>query len=112
MSGRTFTRVIREEDGDAAWAAVRDHVSRNAKVLADEHGSYNDVIGLNRMGRVNHSEAYSSADGTNTNTIESFFSRIQRAYVGIHHRFSTRYLDWYAADSPGARTQGGRATAG
>lgn len=98
MSGRTFTRVIREEDGDAAWAAVRDHVSRNAKVFADEHGSYNDVVGLNRMGRVNHSEAYSSEDGTNTNVVESFFSRIQRAYVGIHHRFSTRYLDWYAAD--------------
>jgi hypothetical protein len=56
MSGRTITRVIREEDGDAAWAAVRDHVSRNAKVFADEHGSYNDVVGLNRMERVNHSQ--------------------------------------------------------
>ncbi|ANY81254.1 hypothetical protein BB934_26075 [Microvirga ossetica] len=96
--GQTFTRVIREEDGDAAWSAVRDHVSRDAKVFADEHGSYNDLIGLNRLGRVNHSKAYSSEDGTNTNFVESFFSRVQRAYVGIHHRFSTRYLDWYVAD--------------
>jgi len=55
-------------------------------------------LGLNRMGRVNYSKAYSSDDGTNTNFIESFFNRIQRAYVGIHHRFSTRYLDWYVAD--------------
>jgi hypothetical protein len=39
------------------------------------------------------SKAYSSDDGTNTNFIESFFSRIQRGYVGVHHRFSTRYLD-------------------
>jgi hypothetical protein len=96
--GQTFTRIIREEDSNAAWAAVRDHVSRDAKVFADEHASYNDLVGLNRMERVNHSQAYSSEDGTNTNFVESFFSRIQRAYVGIHHRFSTRYLDWYVAD--------------
>jgi hypothetical protein len=37
-------------------------------------------------------------DGINTNFVGSFFSRIQRAYVGIHHRFSTKYLDWYVAD--------------
>jgi hypothetical protein len=98
MFGQTFTRIVREEDGDAAWSAVRDHVSRDAKVFADEHASYNDLVGLNRMGRVNHSQAYSSEDGTNTNFVESFFSRIQRAYIGIHHRFSTRYLDWYVAD--------------
>jgi hypothetical protein len=96
--GQTFTRIIREEDGNAAWAAVRDHVSRSAMVFADEHNSYNDLIGLNKMGRVNHSKSYSSEDGTNTNFVESFFSRIQRAYVGIYHRFSTRYLDWYVAD--------------
>ena len=97
--GQTFTRIVREEDSDAAWAAVKAHVSRDAKVFADEHGSYNDLIGLNPMGRVNHSKAYSSEDGTNTNLVESFFSRIERAHVGIHHRFSTRYLDWYAADN-------------
>ena len=34
----------------------------------------------------------------NTNHVESFFSRIQRAYVGIHHRFSVKYFDWYAAE--------------
>jgi hypothetical protein len=33
---------------------------------------------------VNHSEAYQTEDGTNTNHVESFFSRIQRVYVGIH----------------------------
>ena len=37
-------------------------------------------------------------DGINTNFVGSFFSRIERAYVGIHHRFSTKYLDWYVAD--------------
>jgi transposase-like protein len=96
--GQTFTRIIHDEDGDAAWAAVRDHVSRDATVIADEHGSYNDLIGLNEMRRVNHSKAYQAEDGTNTNQVESFFSRVQRSYIGIHHRYSMRYFDWYIAE--------------
>lgn len=98
LAGQTFTRIIRGEDGDAAWAAVKDHVSRQATVFADEHSSYNDLAGLNELQRVNHSKAYQTEDGTNTNQVESFFSRVQRAYVGIHHRFSLRYFDWYVAE--------------
>lgn len=96
--GQTFTRIIRDEDGDAAWTAVRDHVSRKATVIADEHASYNDLAGLNKLKRVNHSKEYQAEDGTNTNQVESFFSRVQRAYVGIHHRFSLKYFDWYVAE--------------
>ncbi|RWM31871.1 MAG: hypothetical protein EOR74_01625 [Mesorhizobium sp.] len=47
---------------------------------------------------MNHSEAYQTEDGTTTNHVESFSSRIQRAYVGIHHRFSLKYFDYYVAD--------------
>ncbi|RWM31870.1 MAG: transposase [Mesorhizobium sp.] len=44
---RTFTRIVREEQGEAAWATVRDHVSRYATVVTDEHPSYADLAGLN-----------------------------------------------------------------
>jgi len=37
LLGRTFTRIIREEDSDAAWYTVKDHVSRSATIFADEH---------------------------------------------------------------------------
>ncbi len=49
LEGQTFTRIIRDEDSNAAWAAVRDHLSREATVFADEHGSYNDLAGLNEL---------------------------------------------------------------
>jgi hypothetical protein len=98
VPGQTLTRVIRGEDAKAAWAAVRDHVGRTATVFADEHSSYDDLVGLNLVNRVNHSTACRSEDGANTNQVESFFSRLERAYVGIQHRFSTRYIDWYVAD--------------
>jgi ISXO2-like transposase domain len=53
---------------------------------------------LNELERVNHSKAYRSKSGANTNQVESFFSRVQRAYIGIHHRFSLKYFDWYVAE--------------
>ena len=66
-------------------------------LTADEHGSYDDLVGLAIFQRVNHSKAYQTEDGTNTNRIESFFACAERSYVGIHHRFSVKYLDWYMA---------------
>ena len=46
---------------------------------------------------MNHSLQYQEDDGTNSNVIESFFSRVEKAYAGVVHRFSTKYLDWYMA---------------
>ncbi|WP_432761413.1 transposase [Rhizobium mayense] len=48
---------------------------------------------------LNGNEEYQTEGGVNTNHVESFFSRIQGAYFGIHHRFSVRYFDWYAAEN-------------
>jgi hypothetical protein len=38
-------------------------------VIADEHASYNDLVGLNKIKRVNHSKAYQTEDGTDTNQV-------------------------------------------
>nr|WP_294646471.1 IS1595 family transposase [uncultured Aureimonas sp.] len=95
---RTFTRVVQEENGKAAFATVTHHVDRKAVVVTDEHPSYADIVAKNEHRQVSHSEAYSAEDGVNTNHVESFFSRVQRSYVGVHHRFSLKYFDWYAAD--------------
>jgi hypothetical protein len=64
---RTFTRIVREEQGEATWATV----SRDATVVTDEHSSYADLIGLNEHRQVNHSEDCQTEDGTNTNHVES-----------------------------------------
>jgi hypothetical protein len=94
---RTITRVVSDENPKAAWAAVRDHVQPQAVLTADEHGSYDDLVGLAILKPVNHSKAYQTEDGTDTNRIESFFARAERSYVGIYHRFSVKYLAWYMA---------------
>jgi len=94
---RTITRVIMDENNLDSWAFVKKHVRKNARIVADEHKAYDDLIGLAKMTRVNHSRQFMAEDGTHTNFIEGFFARIERAYVGVHHRFSMKYLDWYAA---------------
>lgn len=95
---RTVTRVIRTEDSNEAWEFAKKHVRKGSTIHADEHFSYDDLAGLQELKRVNHSKEYETEDGINTNHVESFFSRVQRAYVGIHHRFSVKYFDWYAAE--------------
>ena len=51
----------------------------------------------NPMMRVNHSREFKNDDtGACTNEAESWFSRLRRAEMGIHHRISGRYLYQYA----------------
>ncbi|MBB3320469.1 IS1595 family transposase [Rhizobium sp. BK181] len=52
---RTLTRVIMDENGKDAWAAVAKHVDPKALLIADEHKAYDDLIGLVQLTRVNHS---------------------------------------------------------
>jgi hypothetical protein len=73
---RTLTRV---ENGREAWAAVAKHVDPKALLSADEHKAYDDLIGLVQLTRANHSLQYQEENGTNSNVIESFFSRVEKA---------------------------------
>src|SRR5260370_21182484 len=47
--------------------------------------------------RINHSESYSDGQAC-TNQAESFFSRIRRAEIGIHHHIAGPYLAAYASE--------------
>lgn len=97
-TGQTITRVARSENSDCAWDLIKTGVSRSAHVFADEHLAYDELCGLNPLTRVNHSVAFQHGFGVSTNIIESFFSRVRRSYRGVHHRFSVKYMDWYAAE--------------
>lgn len=55
-------------------------------------------MGLNPLVRNDHGTAFVVEPGASTNQVESFFSRVRRAEIGVHHRISGKYLDWYAAD--------------
>lgn len=92
--GRTRTFVaMNEAEGVAIASQV---VSRKSVVYADEAGHWDRLHAGWIVGRINHSEAY-SADGANTNAVESYFSRLRRMVTGQHHGVSPKYLHQYSA---------------
>lgn len=92
--GRTLT-FVRETEAHGVELALQV-VSRKSVVFADEASHWDRLHEGWIVGRINHSEAY-SADGANTNQVESFFSRLRRMVTGQHHGVSPKYLHQYSA---------------
>jgi hypothetical protein len=98
-NSRIVTVITRGEDAAVVTPFVRRYVAQGATLVADEHRAYDPLhAAFDKVDRVNHSLAYRGEDGTSTNQVESFFSRVRRSENGIHHHMASQYLDWYAAD--------------
>ncbi len=65
-------------------------------VYADEASHWDLLTAQYLTKRINHSVYYSDLNGTSTNMAESFFSRLRRAEIGIHHHIAGPYLKAYA----------------
>ena len=94
-SGNTATQVFNSES--EAVEAITATVEPGSTIHADEATSWDPLHALYDVKRINHSEAYSH-DGACTNQAESFFSRLRRAEIGIHHHIRRRYLNAYASE--------------
>lgn len=93
--GRTRTWVVKSEAEGVELA--KRHVSRMARMHADEASHWDALHAGWSTSRINHSEAYSDLLGACTNQAESFFSRLRRMVEGQHHTVSPQYLHQYAA---------------
>jgi len=93
--GQTLTVVAKAEDDAVAHVAAT--IKEGSTVHADEASHWDALHAKFLTKRINHSEAYSHA-GACTNMAESFFSRLRRAEIGIHHQISGKYLSAYAAE--------------
>lgn len=92
--GRTLPFVVRHEV--QSIPTLQQRIKPGSTVHADEARSWDALTyaGLGLM-RINHQEAYSDGDAC-TNNAESFFSRIRRAEIGMHHHIAGPYLADYA----------------
>jgi len=93
--GETKTFVGASEAEGVAHAVA--HIERGSTVHADEASHWDRLAARFPIKRINHKEAYSK-DGACTNQAESFFSRLRRAELGIHHHIAGRYLAAYAGE--------------
>jgi hypothetical protein len=92
--GRTLPFIVARESD--AVPLIRQHVASGTTVHADESGAWDALHASYPMLRVNHSREFQGDDGACTNQAESWFSRLRRAEMGVHHRISGRYLYQYA----------------
>jgi transposase-like protein len=92
-NGKTLPFVSASE-GEAV-ATIRARVAAGSTIYADEAAHWDQLHARSLTKRINHSEAYADGD-TSTNMAESFFSRLRRAEIGIHHHIAGPYLSAYA----------------
>ena len=78
-------------------ALVKANVQHGSTVHADEASHWDKLAAYFPIKRINHQVAY-SLNGANTNQAESFFSRLRRAEIGIHHHIAGRHLHAYATE--------------
>ena len=64
-------------------------------IHADEASHWDSLHARYLTKRINHSVCYSDGQAS-TNMAESFFSRLRRSEIGIHHHFAGPYLSAYA----------------
>ncbi len=92
--GRAMPWVVQREADGVRF--IRQHVASGTEVHADEAAGWNILHASYPMKRVNHSQEYKSDDGACTNWAESYFARLRRSEMGIHHRISGRLLQAYS----------------
>ncbi|WP_375463062.1 IS1595 family transposase [uncultured Methylobacterium sp.] len=93
--GRTITTVSQTED--ASLPVLMPRIAPGTTVHADEATGWDRLHARFLTKRINHSESYSDGEAC-TNQAESFFSRLRRAEMGVHHRISGTYLGAYAGE--------------
>jgi len=93
--GRTITKVANSEL--AAVPTIMNRVAPGTVIHADEATSWDGLHAHYDMRRINHSVCYSDGKAC-TNGAESFFSRLRRAELGIHHHIRHDYLGAYAGE--------------
>ena len=66
-------------------------------LVTDEYTPYRAIEHMMPHAVINHSKSYAEGD-THTNTIESFWSLLKRAWVGSHHHYSTDWMPLLIAE--------------
>jgi transposase-like protein len=92
--GRTATQVFNHEADGKGFIIAK--LEAGAVVHTDESRGWDGLRHHFAMRRVNHTVGY-SVKGACTNQAESYFSRLRRAEIGVHHSISG-YLARYAAE--------------
>ena len=90
-------KVIDEPDEDTMNAFIEDRVKKGATIYTDGSHVYNHLDGYEHEKVIHSRGEYVRGDAW-TNGIESFWSGIKRAIMGVYHKISKKHLWRYVAE--------------
>lgn len=94
--GRVRTRVVADVTGETLKAAMKDCIVPTAHIMTDEWAAYPKAAkGFASHQVVRHGAGEYAREDVYTNNAESFFSRLKRSVMGIHHKISREHLHRY-----------------
>ena len=100
-NGRVIARVA--NPGDLSVKGISKFLARyvdtaGSILITDEYKGYNRVSETMLHAVIKHAESYAEGQ-VHTNTIESFWAIIKRAWYGSHHHYSRKYMPLYIAET-------------
>lgn len=95
-------QVVTNTDKATLHGFIADHVETGAVVYTDEAGGYQGLTAY-RHESVRHAAREYVRGVAHTNGIESFWSLLKRAYVGVYHHLSPKHLQRYVNEFAGRK---------
>lgn len=93
--GKVVAKIVESVNGGVIRKFVADSVNlENSTLMTDEFGGYNSLP----RKVVKHKETFGDGE-IYTNTIESFWALIKRAWHGVHHWYTKKYLPLYVVEA-------------
>ena len=95
--GQLRRRIVADVTGQTLKGAIREEVDRQARIITDEHTSYQGIGQEYEGGHetVSHGTREYARGDVHTNTAESSHALVKRGIVGIYHNVSREYLHRY-----------------
>lgn len=100
-NGRVVARVA--NPGELSAKGIQKFLDRfvdkaGTILITDEYKGYNRVALTMKHAVICHAEEYAYGP-VHTNSIESFWAIIKRAWYGTHHHYSRKYMPLYIAEA-------------
>ena len=108
LTGRIWPKVIERANRATLHKEIRRVVRPGSTIHTDQHSAYMGLEGDYAHESVNHSKGEFVRDDVTTNGIESFWSEVKRALMGVFHDTSDEHLAGLLWELAHRRSIGGR----
>lgn len=92
--------VIANTESSTLCYNIRNHVQEGSNIYTDCHAGYRKLHEYNHAS-IKHSVGEYVRNQVYTNGIESFWSLLKRAYIGVYHYMSSKHLQRYVNEFAG-----------